>query len=433
MAISVYPEYNPLRASIVNVPNYGASFNDNLQSGVNSGLALRGIPQQIAQNQADAGQLENALRAGTLQPQITQQTEAAKQAAGTTPAVVAKGTLGATEANAAVPGAPAAVQAAQKAATEAAINETLKAQGQQGGAFDTAKAMQDFERIKAQKLAEYFSSGALGGGNVANDVYDNKGNVISRVRVNPFNPTEQVNIPLPKNEKVDLPNGQLGTFPSEGAAVVTPVTQGENLPGGTPGAPVYTDKAGTAPDILKTAKDSKAYKDYQSAASAYKSIQTAIQQANKSKSLIATDRIIIDFFNQEVNKNAVVRPGTYALTAAEQGVLNHYKGVWDQGVRGGFGLTPQDRGAFESAMSKIYAKERDNALADVGPAIDQATKLGIPVKESIPRDLYWEHAKVAGPIDLSTLSPDDQAAFKSTLHLGDKVYWKGQPIVYTGK
>lgn len=68
----VLPEYNPLRASIVNVPNYGESFNENLQSGVRSGLALRGIPQQIAQNQADAGQLENALRAGTLPANISE-------------------------------------------------------------------------------------------------------------------------------------------------------------------------------------------------------------------------------------------------------------------------------------------------------------------------------------------------------------------------
>lgn len=109
-----------------------------------------------------------------------------------------------------------------------------------------------------------------------------------------------------------------------------------------------------ASDLRKQFYGNPVVKDYNDVAGKYKIMEQALTESRTSKNLAAVDQALITLFNKMTDPQSVVRESEYARTPGDLALMNRIKGKAEKIMKGGAGLTADDRNALVTMGKKFY-------------------------------------------------------------------------------
>lgn len=95
-------------------------------------------------------------------------------------------------------------------------------------------------------------------------------------------------------------------------------------------------------------------KEYNQTVPKIKSMDSAFKEASKTKNFVAIDQALITLFNKLTDPNSVVRESEYARTAQNIPLLNQIQGKVEKILRGGAGLTSDERASLMKMAKLMY-------------------------------------------------------------------------------
>lgn len=98
----------------------------------------------------------------------------------------------------------------------------------------------------------------------------------------------------------------------------------------------------------------------------YQRMQAALTESKKGGSLVAADQAMINVFNKMIDPKSVVMVSEYARTARDVALLNQIKGKAERVLRGGAGLSDEERNALSVMSQRFFdiSKSNYDATAD---------------------------------------------------------------------
>ncbi|HEB13531.1 MAG TPA: hypothetical protein ENI13_00970 [candidate division CPR3 bacterium] len=106
-------------------------------------------------------------------------------------------------------------------------------------------------------------------------------------------------------------------------------------------------------------------------------LERAQKEALVSGNLVAVDQAIISSFNKITDPASVVRESEYARTAEDLALLNRLKGKIEKLLKGGAGLTQDDRDAIVRLAGQFQEVAREKALQAKRDVNEQARKFNL--------------------------------------------------------
>lgn len=100
-------------------------------------------------------------------------------------------------------------------------------------------------------------------------------------------------------------------------------------------------------------------KDYRNIKTKMGSIETVYEESKSSKNFVAIDQALISLFNKMTDPQSVVRESEYARTGQNMPVINSVIGKMEKWLKGGAGLTGEEREAIvkvAKSLNKTYEK-----------------------------------------------------------------------------
>lgn len=115
----------------------------------------------------------------------------------------------------------------------------------------------------------------------------------------------------------------------------------------------------TSFDLRKEFQSIQQVKDYQTIKNQVSSMDALIKNLSDKNNRLALDQGLITLFNKITDPQSVVRESEYERTPSNLALANRFSGAFEKLVKGGAGLTNDDRKALVFG-AKIIADSRGN-------------------------------------------------------------------------
>ncbi len=109
-----------------------------------------------------------------------------------------------------------------------------------------------------------------------------------------------------------------------------------------------------ASDLRKQFYGNPVVKDYNDVAGKFKLMEKALEESKTSKNNVAIDQALITLFNKMTDPSSVVRESEYARTSGDIAFVNRIKGKAEKIMKGGAGLTIEERQALTNMGKNFY-------------------------------------------------------------------------------